>query len=107
MENDYLNEERYARAQKKIKEIKGFYWHLFWYLAVNIFLTFGSSLGNFFRFGELEFGSLNLGMFTVWFFWGIGLVGHWIRVFGKNIFFSKDWEERKIKEFMEKDSFEN
>lgn len=107
MENDYLNNERYEMAQKKLKEIKGFYWHLFWYLAVNIFLTFGSALGTFFRFGEVQFGNLNFGMFSLWFFWGIGLVCHWIRVFGNNIFFSKEWEDRKIKEFMEKDSFQN
>ena len=73
MEREYFNEERYARAQKKIKEIKGFYWHLFWYLAVNIFITFGSTFGNFVRFGELEFGSLNFGMFSVW-----SLLGNWI-----------------------------
>jgi len=105
MEREYINEERYARAQKRIEDIKGFYWHLFWYLAVNIFITFGSAFGNFIRVGEMEVGSLNFGMFSVWFFWGIGLIGHWIRVFGKNIFFSKDWEERKIKDLMDKDPF--
>ena len=105
MEREYINEERYARAQKRIEDIKGFYWHLFWYLAVNIFITFGSAFGNFIRVGEMEVGSLNFGMFSVWFFWGIGLIGHWIRVFGKNIFFSKDWEELKIKDLMDKDPF--
>ena len=32
MDNNYLEEERYIRAQKRVKKIKGFYWHLF-YLA--------------------------------------------------------------------------
>jgi hypothetical protein len=45
-------------------------------------------------------------MFAVWFFWGIGLAAHWLGVFGKNIVFSKAWEERKIKEFMDKDKFD-
>ena len=106
MENKYSEEERYRRAEKKVKEIKGFYWHLFWYLAVNIFLTFGSSLGNLFRSGSIEIHDIHFGNFGVWFFWGIGLIAHWVKVFGSTIVFSKDWEERKIKEFMEKDNFE-
>ena len=99
MDNNYLEEERYIRAQKKVKQIKGFYWHLFWYLVVNIFLlgVIYKNLGsddNFFEFGH----------FSTVFFWGIGLFFHWLGVFGKNIVFSKDWEERKIREFMKNDN---
>jgi hypothetical protein len=36
-------------------------------------------------------------------FWGIGLLGHWFSVFGRDIFFGKNWEEKKIQELMEKD----
>jgi len=101
MENNYLEEERYIRAQKRVKQIKGFYWHLFWYLVVNIFLlgVIYKNLGtneNFFDYGH----------FSTPFFWGIGLFFHWLGVFGRNIVFSKDWEERKVKEFMDKDKFE-
>jgi len=106
MDNNITEQERYRSAQKRVKEIKGFYWHLFWYLVVNIFLTFGSAIGHFFRSGELEMNYWHFGNFAVWFFWGIGLVGHWLRVFGRNIIFSKHWEERKIKEFMDKDKFD-
>ena len=102
MEKEYINEERYTRAKKRLKEIKGFYWHLFWYLAVNIFITFGSEIINGRDIMEIK---IYPGKFAVWFFWGIGLVGHWIRIFGKNIFFSKDWEERKIKDLMDKDPY--
>lgn len=104
MEQNFNNEERFRRAQKRVKDIKGFYWHLFWYLAVNIFLTFGSSIRFFFTDGTFSFDHFNFGTFSVWFFWGIGLAGHWLHVFGNNIIFSKDWEKRKIKEFMDKDS---
>ncbi len=106
MEMNYSNEELYRRAEKRVKQIKGFYWHLFWYLAVNIFLTFGSSIRGFFENGTFDLGGLTLENFSVWFFWGIGLAGHWLHVFGKNIFFSRDWEEKKIREFMEKDKFD-
>ena len=33
-------------------------------------------------------------------FWGIGLLFHAISVFGKNFFLDDDWEEKKIKEYM-------
>jgi len=104
MEENFNNEERYRRAKKRVKEIKRFYWHLFWYLVVNIFLTFGSSIKEFATEGTFSFDHLNFGAFSVWFFWGIGLVGNWLHVFGTNIIFSKDWENRKIKEYMDKDS---
>lgn len=103
MKTEYYNEERYKRAKKRIKEIKGFYWHLFWYLVVNIFITFGSTISDMFRGDSITLNELHFGMFSVWFFWGIGLAGHWLKVFGKNIIFSKNWEDRKINEYMEKD----
>lgn len=98
MERDHSEEDRYLRAEKRVKEIKGFYWHLFWYLAVNIFLwtMIIMNLGkneSFFQYGN----------FATAFFWGIGIGFHWLGIFGKNIIFFKEWENRKIKEIMEKD----
>ena len=103
MEKDFYEEERYIKAQKRVKEIKGFYWHLFWYVAVNIFITFGSAISHIFHGGDLMDINFQYGNFSVWFFWGIGLFFHWFGVFGKHLTFSKGWEERKIKEFMDKD----
>lgn len=107
MEKDFLKEERYLKAQKRVKEIKGFYWHLFWYVVVNIFLTFGSSIGHFLSGESIVDIRFHYGDFSIWFFWGIGVFFHWFGVFGKHLSFSKSWEERKIKEFMDKDTFEN
>jgi len=45
---------------------------------------------------------LNLENYSTAFFWGIGLFFHWFGVFGRNFLFTKQWEERKIKEFMDK-----
>ena len=93
---DYKKEEAYLRAQKRLKEIKGFYWHAFWYVAVNIFLIVlvaSNANGNIWHFGT----------FSTPLFWGIGLGFHALGVFGKNLFFSKSWEDRKIQEYMDKD----
>lgn len=92
---NYQKEQAYVRAQKRVKEIKGFYWHAFWYLLVNLFIiiTIAVNSNNIWHFGT----------FSTAFFWGIGLGFHAIGVFGKNLIFSKDWEQRKIKEYMDKD----
>lgn len=102
-ELNYSEQERYRRAQKRVKDIKGFYWHLFWYLLVNIISTFGSMIVSFLMGGKVADGIWNFSGFSLWIFWGIGLGVHWLQVFGKHIVFSKDWEERKIKEYMEED----
>ncbi|MGB7843426.1 MAG: 2TM domain-containing protein, partial [Salinimicrobium sp.] len=31
------------------------------------------------------------------------LLAHWFSLFGPSIFFGRDWEEKKIKELMEKE----
>lgn len=93
---EYKKEDAYLRAQKRLKELKGFYRHAFAYVVVNIFIFFMivvNSNDNFWHFGT----------FSTPLFWGIGLGFHALGVFGKNLFFGKAWEERKTKEFMDKD----
>lgn len=107
MKTHYSDEELYRRAEKRVKDMKGFYWHLFWYLAVNIFLSFGGAIRGLFTEGTFDLSYVHFSTFSVWFFWGIGLAGHWLHVFGKNVLFSKNWEEKKIKEFMENDRFDD
>ena len=89
-------EEAYLRAQKKVKAIVGFYWHLASYVIVNLFLIIliTSSGVRLFSFGT----------FSTAIFWGIGLAFHFMGVFGPSFFFGKNWEERKIKEIMDKDN---
>lgn len=91
----HQKEQAYARAKKRVKELKGFYWHAFWYLVVNIFIISinVSNTNDFWHFGT----------YSTALFWGIGLAFHALGVFGKNLLFSKSWEERKIKEYLDKD----
>ncbi len=88
-----VDEERYNRAKKRVKGIKDFYIHLIVYLVVSIF-----------------FLVLNLltSPDSIWFYWpllgwGIGLLFHASSVFFFKGLFGEDWEERKIKEIMEKE----
>jgi len=95
---DYQSDDKYAMAERKVKRLKGFYTHLIVYLCVNIFIIF-INIKNLSP-GESYFQMENF--FTA-FFWGIGLLAHGLSVFGHIFFFGSRWEERKIKEFMEKE----
>ena len=93
--------EKYNRAKKKMEEIKGFYSHLTVYLVINTLLIL-LQLGVFTNgFADIRVPSWSY--FTTPFFWGIGLLFHGLYVFQHRMRFFKDWEERKIKEYMDKD----
>ncbi|NRD23937.1 2TM domain-containing protein [Winogradskyella litoriviva] len=92
--SDFRNEEAYLRAKKKVDAIVGFYWHLAVYIVVNIFLII--LIG-------VNAGFSGFGPYATAVFWGIGLVFHFLGVFGPNFLFNKEWENKKIQEFMEKD----
>jgi hypothetical protein len=82
---------RYQEARKRVEEMKGFYLHLASYLFVNAALVVINLLTS------PEY---------LWFIWpligwGIGLIVHAFTVFGG--LWGKTWEEKKIKEIMEKD----
>ena len=99
---NYNSDERYNAAYKRVKRIKGFYVHAMVYVLVNIFIV-ASNYDN---------SSFDYGLFFRWetfstaLFWGIGLLAHGLSVFGRNLFFGQNWEERKIQEFMEKEKSE-
>jgi len=101
MKTEYTEEQKYLRAKKRVKSIKGFYVHLMVYLLVNAFLL----IARVFSDGGIEvlweWQSYNTVLF-----WGIGLAFHAFGVFGMDILFGKNWEDQKIKEFMDKDKRE-
>jgi hypothetical protein len=92
MQGNY-NKPAYERARKKVKDIKSFYINLTCYCIVIPVLIF-----------------INL-YFTphyYWFFfsmigWGSGLLIHGLSAFGYMPFMSREWEEKKLKQFMEQE----
>lgn len=89
---------RFQRASKRVKAIVGFYKHLAVYIIINAFLL----ALKYFNMEEDETFYV-FGTFSTSFFWGIGLAFHAVSVFGPTIFLGPDWEERKIKEIMDRD----
>ncbi|PQJ78437.1 2TM domain-containing protein [Polaribacter porphyrae] len=104
MQQDYKQEQNYIRAKKRVKDIKGFYVHLIVYIIVNIFISGVIIFGLMQSDDSFSDALSNFGVYSTWVFWGIGMFFHWLGVFGfKSIGFGSEWEERKIKEMMEKD----
>lgn len=103
MDNKEMN-NNYLRAKKRVEKIKGFYTHFAAYLVVNIVISIlkivddveeGSTIGEAFSNGD---------NFELWLWWGIGVAFHAYGVFGQRLLFmNKDWEEKKIKEYMDEE----
>ncbi|RLD84936.1 MAG: histidine kinase [Bacteroidetes bacterium] len=90
MKTDYINDSnKYIRAKKRVDELKGFYGNIVAYCVVIPFLIFVNY--------QTAWG-------YKWFWfplfgWGLGIVIQAFTVFG----YGSDWEERKIREIMDKD----
>ena len=93
MESQYQKDDRYERAMKRVEDIKGFYGNLGSYIVVNL-------------------GLMILNLVTtpehLWFYWpmigwGIGVIFHGMKVFNYVPFFGKEWEEKKLKQFLEEE----
>lgn len=97
MENSFEDQIKADKVKKKVKEMKGFYKHLTAYIGVNVFLLL-------IKLFNLEPGEsfFTWNTFATAVCWGIGLFFHWYSVFGPDIILGKSWEERKIKEMMDR-----
>jgi len=92
MEN--TTEYRYARAKERVENIKSFYHNLTAYCIVIPFLWWINY--NTTSFLWAIFPTLG---------WGLGLLAHGFGAYGYSPIFGKDWEDRKIREFMNDKEF--
>jgi hypothetical protein len=98
--DNYLQEQKYIRAKKRVEELKGYYWHLAIYIVINLFLSGAQVVDGISENKSFIEIFSDFGIYGVWIMWGIGLVFHTLKVFGFPFFMGKNWEERKIKEYM-------
>ena len=103
---DNNNRDKLDRAKKRVLELKGFYIHLTVYTLVNTFISTMKIIRNMGDGESFNDAFWDFGTFAVWFFWGIGLFFHGLKVFSYNPFFGKDWEKRQIQKYMDKDKNE-
>ena len=95
--SDARFEDNYVRARKQVEELKEFYYSLISYFIVIPFLIF-------------------INYYTSWHFqwfwfplfgWGIGLLFHAYKVYVDNGVLGRNWERRKIEQFMREEEEKN
>jgi len=99
METNHEQEKRFILAKKRVQKIKKFYKHLAIYGIVNTFLSvlfIVSDIDGGDTFSEAFFQYKNI---AIWIYWGFGILYQALTIFGNGLFFSKDWEQRKIDEY--------
>ena len=95
---DYRKENKYLRAKERVEELKKFYRNLtsyFIFISVLAVINYWTNEWRYMWFLWAAFG------------WGIGIFFHALRTFNLNPFMGKDWEERKIREFMKEEEHKN
>lgn len=101
MTTDQDNKERYFKAKKKLHNIKMFYIHLAGYIVVVALLLFNIYIleeSNPYTEFFMWFNSIMIVAWTIF----IILHGRWA-LKGKT-FFNKNWEEKKLKEFLDNEN---
>lgn len=89
-----MNDEKYEKAKNRVEELKKFYGNLVTYGVINVILIIIN----------LVTSPGSLWFYWVTIFWGIAILLHASKVFIlKGKFLGEEWEERKIKEIMEKE----
>ena len=104
---DYSEDIKLGKARKRLEALKGFYKHLLVYIFVNIAIFIvRSNVLEFFQYQSpdknfIEWVDWNILIVPI--FWGIGLLFHAVKVFQYKFPFIKNWEERQLKKFIDKD----
>ncbi|MFC5045066.1 2TM domain-containing protein [Aquimarina hainanensis] len=91
---DFNEQHSYDRAKERVEEIKKFYSNLFSYIVIIGFLAGLNYFQNQWRYAWFLWPAMG---------WGIGVVFHAIKAYRFNPVFNKEWEERKIRKYMEEE----
>ena len=96
MENQqaYIDEKRYAKAKEHVDKLKGFYGNVLAYCIVIPCLALLNHKTT--GFPWIIFPVVG---------WGFGVLMHGMEVFGYNPFLGRNWEERKIRQYMDDEKF--
>ena len=91
---DEFEANKYIKAKQRVEEEKGFYGNLIAYCIVVPSLSILNYWIDQWEFPWFLFSALG---------WGIGVFFHAVKVFKWNPIMGKDWENRKLKQFMEEE----
>lgn len=90
MDTRETKEYKYLKAKKRVEKIKGFYTHIIvTVIIIPCLIFFNLKFTPQFHWFWFAMGGMLIGVFF-----------HWLGLYGSNFFLGKDWEEKKIKEYM-------
>ncbi len=92
-QNETNDQDRYERAKRRVEILQGFYVHAIVFVIVNL---------------GLAAYNLATDPDRIWFIyvlggWGIGLIAHGVYALGSGRFLGEAWQERKIREEMDRE----
>ncbi len=90
----YIEDKRYQKAKERVEAIKSFYGNLTAYCIVIPALAYLNYMST--NWPWVIFPAVG---------WGFGLLVHGMEAFGYNPLWGKRWEEKKLRELMERDDF--
>lgn len=99
-------QHKYNRAVKRVKQLKGFYSHLYVFIGVNLILLALNSnwlyqlLPANFNLKPYYFNWVKANIL----FWGAGVAIHALFTFKNNLYFVKKWEKRQIEKIMKQEN---
>jgi hypothetical protein len=94
--------KKLEKAKKRVEQLKKFYKHVAFYVVINAFficrriykdISYGDSIFEAFT---------DLSNYRLFFWWTVILILHGLKTYRFDFLFSKGWEERKIKEEVNK-----
>ncbi len=88
-----MSDSNEQAARQHVSRLKSFYQQVSTYLIINVVLIIINLLVD----------PHELWFYWVLIFWGIGIALQAVRLFGPGKKFDKDWEDKKVKEYLEKD----
>ena len=98
--NDQEKNQRYLRAKKKMEMQRKFYKHLVVYLVVNIVIS-SVKIYDYMSEGDtFQEALFTLDTYLTWLIWGLFVLLQAVKTFKTDVFLGADWEERKIREYM-------
>jgi hypothetical protein len=99
---DYSDKEHaYLKAKTRVEKLKAFYKHLTVYVVVNGAIYAFKIIRNLRRGESFEDAFFDFSISGIWLIWGIVLAIHAFSVFGLPLILGDNWEEEKIKQYME------
>jgi len=102
MSNNNTKEKQYIEAKKKVYRLKIFYIHLLGYIVLVSLIAYNLII---IEEGPYKNNILLINWSTI-IIWGIAIIIHAWTTFKGRFLFTKRWEERKVKEFLNEENEE-